>query len=150
MVTIWVTNVVLHVADNDVLPVSYVQCAVFTDNRVSRPEVSVVTVDDVLNGSSPNLAETTFVTRSPVVSPNFNAHGCNQGIVVKKFNFSIIETVFESFAIPDSEFGDFNRFVKFTFHPRIHLYRCMGKSLLVSVGKQCGREHTFVVFTRLA
>ena len=136
MVTIWVTNVVLHVANNDVLPVSYVQSAVSTNDRVSWPKISIIAVDNILYGSSPNLAETTFEPRSSIITPNFNIHGCNQGVVVKKLDLSIMKTVFESFSIPDSEFGDFNRFFKLSLHPWIHLYRCMGESLFVSIGKQ--------------
>ena len=71
-----VTHVVLHVSDDDVLPISYVQCAIFTDNRVSWPKVSIITVEDVLNRSSPNFSETTFVIRGPVAIRNLNVHGC--------------------------------------------------------------------------
>ncbi len=57
VVTVGVPNVVLHVADDDVLPVGNIQRAVFADDRVGGTEISVLTVQQFQSRRSPYLAE---------------------------------------------------------------------------------------------
>ena len=57
MVAIRVTNVVLHMADNDVLPIGHIQSPVFTDDCVSWPKIAIIAINDVFYRSSPDLTE---------------------------------------------------------------------------------------------
>ena len=45
MVTVRVADIVLHVADDHVVPVGYVERSVFTNDRITRTEVSVLTIE---------------------------------------------------------------------------------------------------------
>ncbi len=57
VVAIRVADVVLHVADDHVVPVGHVEGAVRTDDGVGRPEVAVLTLQQGPRGRAPDLAE---------------------------------------------------------------------------------------------
>ena len=59
VVTVGVTNIVLHVTDDGVVPVGDVQGAVFTDDGVGRTEVSIFAVDQFQAGRSPDVPKFT-------------------------------------------------------------------------------------------
>ena len=57
MVTIWVANIMLHVADDCVLPIRHIQRSVRADNSVSRAKISIFTVKQLNTGCPPNIAK---------------------------------------------------------------------------------------------
>ena len=61
LVAIRVTDVVLHVSDDDIVPVSHVERTVFTKDGIGRAEVFVTALHGLDGGSPPNLAELVLV-----------------------------------------------------------------------------------------
>ena len=56
LIAVWVTNVVLHVADDDVLPVGDIERSVAADLEVGRSEVAVAGDEQILGLSAPDVA----------------------------------------------------------------------------------------------
>ena len=56
LIAVWVTNVVLHVADDDVLPVGDIERSIAADLEVGRAEVAVAGDEQILGLSAPDVA----------------------------------------------------------------------------------------------
>ena len=56
LVAVWVADVVLHVADDDVLPVGNIESSVVTDLKVGRAHVAIAGDKQVIRLSPPNIA----------------------------------------------------------------------------------------------
>ena len=121
VITIRVSDIVLHVTDDCIMPVGNIQRSVFSDDRIRWTEIAVIAVQQFDARCTPDLAQFPVFTASRVTPLDFDVNSRNKVVAIKELDLSVIESLFETFAIEYAEFRNLNRSWKVALHPRIFL-----------------------------